>query len=348
VPALFDPLALAGLYKDPLVVRLSDGGVYDNQGIAGLLEQGCTLLLVSDASGQLPLVQAPAGGRLPVAKLANDILMARVRGVQYRLLETKATARTLRGVVYVHLKQDLDAKPIDWIGCAVPPELQLEAPRTGEILTRYGMRRDIQTCLATLRTDLDAFHDFEAWSLMESGYRTMTYQLHEHAHHLRAVLTGADAPVAWRFQVVSRFVASIDRPAEYYAALCDLLSVGQGLVFKLPRLQPSLRWKLWGAGGVLTFVLLGILLKFRYIMLPWLGALTIAVVLLLGALSVLQGLGSADRRAKTLLQRLGAAAGLVIAPFAKLYLAWWNKLYLNFGKLDSAAFLARIAGHQPQ
>ena len=47
VPGLFKPIRLDGLYERrergkaaaPLIVRQVDGGVHDNQGIAGLLEQ---------------------------------------------------------------------------------------------------------------------------------------------------------------------------------------------------------------------------------------------------------------------------------------------------------------------
>jgi predicted acylesterase/phospholipase RssA len=50
VPGLFRPVKLAGLYphRD---VELVDGGVHDNQGIGGLLEQDCRIILASDASG---------------------------------------------------------------------------------------------------------------------------------------------------------------------------------------------------------------------------------------------------------------------------------------------------------
>ena len=57
VPGLFEPLPLPDLYEHAgsgrkITVRLVDGGVHDNQGTASLLEQGCAVLLVSDASGQ--------------------------------------------------------------------------------------------------------------------------------------------------------------------------------------------------------------------------------------------------------------------------------------------------------
>ena len=51
VPGLFTPLEMNGLY-DGVSLRLVDGGVYDNQGIGGLLDQNCSVMLVSDASGQ--------------------------------------------------------------------------------------------------------------------------------------------------------------------------------------------------------------------------------------------------------------------------------------------------------
>ena len=52
VPGLFRPVKLCGLYpgRD---VELVDGGVHDNQGVSGLLEQDCMVLLISDACGQL-------------------------------------------------------------------------------------------------------------------------------------------------------------------------------------------------------------------------------------------------------------------------------------------------------
>jgi len=50
VPAIFEPIPLEELYPDKKVL-LVDGGVYDNQGVASLLEQDCSVMLVSDASG---------------------------------------------------------------------------------------------------------------------------------------------------------------------------------------------------------------------------------------------------------------------------------------------------------
>jgi predicted acylesterase/phospholipase RssA len=80
VPGLLEPLAMAGLYerkpemietnvKEKVVnpvVRLVDGGVNDNQGVVGLLEQDCSVVIVSDASGQMGVQDAPSRGLIGV------------------------------------------------------------------------------------------------------------------------------------------------------------------------------------------------------------------------------------------------------------------------------------------
>ena len=72
VLGLFEPLSLPGLYPKR-TVRLVDGGVYDNQGVASLLEQDCTILLVSDASGQIKPKPRPSGGPFGVVVRTNDM-----------------------------------------------------------------------------------------------------------------------------------------------------------------------------------------------------------------------------------------------------------------------------------
>ena len=63
VPGLFHPLAISNLY-DGITVQLVDGGVADNQGVQGLFDEGCTHLIISDASLQLPDEEKPSG-RVP-------------------------------------------------------------------------------------------------------------------------------------------------------------------------------------------------------------------------------------------------------------------------------------------
>src|SRR5262249_60919016 len=83
VPGLFEPLVLDGLYPGR-TVRLVDGGVHDNQGAEGLLDEACTLLFVSDASGQMADERRPADNRLGGPLPSNSILMDRVREAEYQ------------------------------------------------------------------------------------------------------------------------------------------------------------------------------------------------------------------------------------------------------------------------
>ena len=66
VPGLFPPVSVSG---DLLV----DGGVSDNQGVEGLLENGCDVMLVSDASGQMEQVHSMSSKAIGVVARTTAI-----------------------------------------------------------------------------------------------------------------------------------------------------------------------------------------------------------------------------------------------------------------------------------
>lgn len=190
VPGLFAPSRLEYLYppareaegdaQEPRI-ELVDGGVHDNQGLASLLEQDCSVVLVSDATGQMGDRERP--GRLIPSVLgrSNSILMSRVRGTQYLDLLSRRRGGSLRRVMIVHLKKGLTVRPRDWIGCPEP-----WGPEQDELTADHGLRRaayaideSVQRLLAELRTDLDRFSDDESLSLMAAGYRMADYELTE-------------------------------------------------------------------------------------------------------------------------------------------------------------------------
>jgi len=177
VPGLFEPLELDGLYPGK-VVRLVDGGVYDNQGIVSLLEQNCTVLLVSDASGQMDAKDEPSSKALNVLLRMNSILMARVRQEEYHRLSARLRGSLLRGLMFIHLKKGLHVDPVAWIGCDEPTEGS-KSRAASDPMTDYGIPKSVQARLAAIRTDLDSFSDAEAFALMTSGYR-MTEREFEH------------------------------------------------------------------------------------------------------------------------------------------------------------------------
>lgn len=98
VPGIFGPLYLrtTDVFPRPLLdigwLPLCDGGVYDNQGTHALLSttgeaRPCDYIICSDAA--FPFDHSPkklAGGRLNVLRRQSDVMMARIRNLQFQRL----------------------------------------------------------------------------------------------------------------------------------------------------------------------------------------------------------------------------------------------------------------------
>ncbi len=241
VPGLFDPILLDDLYgalgktAEKYRTRLVDGGNYDNQGVASLREQDCTVLIISDACGQTGMSPEPASGHVAVIMRANDILMSRVREVQYQLLSNLKDAGTLQGVMYVHLKKGLEAQTIDWVRCDDPSTY-----KTPPAKTNYGIREDVQRLLASIRTDLDSFSWLESDALMVSAYRMTEVEYKK----CLPFLTPSNAPpAAWEFlRLDSTMTADDGTPAaEGVPQLKKGLRIAAKLAFKPFELYPVLK-----------------------------------------------------------------------------------------------------------
>jgi predicted acylesterase/phospholipase RssA len=351
VPGLFEPLALANLYETPdkksdkkLVVRLVDGGVYDNQGTASLLDQGCNILLVSDASGQMNTENDPGAGLLAVPLRTNSVLQARVRVAQYRELSAKRRASALRGLMFIHLKKDLQVRPLDWINCTDPQDSDdLNLP-----LTKYGINKDAQERMAAIRTDLDSFSDAEARALMISGYRMTEFEIERSLPELNQSNRADVAPgssVDWQFMKFDESLTRADLPA----FMRKLLKVAASLAFKIWRLWRPLRacaiafgitlagllgWLCWKNWNTPIFSIDfgepdGSLWR-----LTWAAATTTAVTL--GAFSLLPAfarnfLRLVDYRKTAYEITVGLAMGLLGWVAAQLHLRVFDKLYLWWG-----------------
>jgi len=264
VPGLFEPLSITGLYKDR-VVRLVDGGVHDNQGVQGLLNEDCTLVLCSDASGQMSDSDDPSDTPLSVPLRSNSILMDRVREAQYQDLCARVASHSLHGVFFVHLRQGLEASPMNWEGHdEAVPVLPL-----AEASTHYGIAADLQARIALLRTDLDSFTEVEAYALMLSGYRMSEWQLTcLQAEHEKSgepgTWGGFDIDAArsadWPFlalEPIAMLEASSQDPRR--VDLARQLDIGKGLFLKAWHLDPLLRALAKLLGAVLALALLWLL-----------------------------------------------------------------------------------------
>jgi predicted acylesterase/phospholipase RssA len=322
VPGLFDPLVLDRLYPE-YAAKLVDGGVYDNQGAASLREQDCTVLLVSDASGQTAIEKIPGGDRIGVSLRANNVLMARSRQEMYQILSALTDAGLLRGVAYVHLKKDLDAEKVDWVDCPDPSD-----PEKRDVLTTYGVRKDLQTLAAAIRTDLDSFSDAEADLLMFSGYQMMTEEF-------RASIKGfpvvESSPVKWRFRSIEKLASSVLSGPEL-ESLKRTLRVARSLAFKPYQLSIGVKIVTWLALAAAAVGLLYLILSAR--------GHTVSIARLLFATVVVVVAGAA---AKFLLRRVLRNPNPLwqfIAAIPMLILGWpltwlWTRLidpiYLRSG-----------------
>ncbi|RPI47274.1 MAG: patatin family protein [Betaproteobacteria bacterium] len=335
VPGIFEPLTLTDLYermpneadrKVRPVVRLVDGGVYDNQGVAALLEQGCSVLLVSDASGQMGDLDFPSNGMLGVPLRANSILQARVRVSQFEELSSRRRGGLLKGLMFVHLKKDLEVTPVDWIESQDPSK-----PAPIEPMAPYGIQRKVQRRLAAIRTDLDSFSEVEAYGLMTSGY-LMT----EHA--LKEPILGV--PVArpdredWRFLAIENLIKAPPRST----AFARQLDVAGALFFKVWLLMRQLQI-------VLGVVAIGLLYLLAFAAYNWWNGtlftytLTVKEAVIAAGLALLSALGlgivgKVVRYRKTATEIL-VGIGMATLGFmvARLHLHVFDKLFLWQGRL---------------
>ncbi len=358
VPSIFQAMTLTSLYQGR-EVHLFDGGVHDNQGLAGLLDQGCTRILCSDASGQMAEELRPSHGVLGVSMRANSILQNRVRGAQYRDVRVRTDNQSLQGLFFVHLKQGLQSAPINWIGCS-----DAEHSANGDTslqgadnCTPYGIDCDLQKSLAAIRTDLDSFTEVEAYALMLSGYLTSEYEFKQlQQQHAEQGLPGTwgayqiDAPRGnWPFLQLE---AIMRRPANAQDAqrteLGKQLNVAGMLYFKVWHLNPNLQSIAKAAGAVLVLALAYFFVQnWNQPVAPGLGELlaellgklnwATALVILIGP-TLLMSVGPIKRLLTPKTSSPGwlhkTIFGVLAATLAKIHLAWFEKLFLEQGKLE--------------
>jgi predicted acylesterase/phospholipase RssA len=335
VPGLFEPVALKGLYEHPgdngsgeeITVKLVDGGVHDNQGVVGLIEQDCAVMLVSDASGQMEADDNPSNGLLAVPLRTNSILMNRVRDAEYVDLMSRMRSGELRELMFIHLKMDLRADPVNWVNCSEPSQPSEAA--AGEE-TDYGMNRRVQHLLAANRTDLDAWSDAEAYTLMLSGYRMTEHQMDPETSTL-PVPSGSIGDHQWDFMETDE----LQRAAKEGSMFMRILKVGS--------LTPLKVWYLCKPltvlGLIIALIALLALARFGYqhqdVALITVRDIGIFMLTLL----VATFFGKVVMQTVWFRQTLGKFAfGVVMSMFgfivARLHLHVFNPLYLRLGKLD--------------
>lgn len=184
-PPVFPPLLEYQTYDDLAVSRLglTDGGVYDNLGVAGLLNEGCNYIISSDTGLVDKPVQHVSQGYVGmlgrIASITTDIAARQMRN---QLIDRHQVSAGLEAAYW-------DAKPRH-----APLAEEIELVHTTRRLEGYvGMRIDSPAVLTlelnqqaragageipdfsaatvgALRTDLDYFGDIEVNALINQGY----------------------------------------------------------------------------------------------------------------------------------------------------------------------------------
>ena len=272
VPAVFAPLPLTDLYPG-WTPQLVGGGVHDNQGVQGLIDNRCTDLIVSDASGQMPDRREPSACFLAVLKRSNSIMMDRVRELQYGSAEWQRWAGSLNQIGFFHMRQGLSQ-----------PELTCAWRQSHAICGSSSLRIDprAQSGLSEIRTDLDSFSEVEAFSLMACGYQTASAVV-----PCQMKVTPVQNPSScWRFLRVRSY---LEFPAKDPSFLRQLEIAGSS-AFKLFLRWAWLKWTSRATLGALAVFLLfyglddsrlpNLLISVIETVAPWLRPVYVVPVLL--------------------------------------------------------------------
>lgn len=321
VPGLFHPLAISDLYPNNIRVQLVDGGVHDNQGIQGLIDEDCTKFVVSDASGQMEDEPDPATGIAPVLFRMNSILMDRVREEQMiRLFQEFGFNKSQ--IAFMDLRKGLQARTETWIGPDGMPAKEVGMNRQDEdALTEFGVAQSVQNLLSRIRTDLDSFTKIEAYSLMLDGYKMSKREFYG-AKGIKELIQNEEKSdsVKWDFLDIAPWMSE---PTHRYK---KHLAVGGQRLFKVFRLSKLLTI-LTSCFGIGILIALGILVKDKVVAL-FSCTLTVGQILL-AILVLLLGFIPKLSRAVKLLRFLRKPSEFMVRLIIRGILPAFGSLFIN-------------------
>lgn len=213
VPGLFEPMSVSDLYvdqqaKENIVPQLVDGGVFDNQGVESLIDLECTHFIVSDATGQMGVINQPDTEALSVLLRVSSVLQNRVRseGLLHLL-----DAQSDKNIIFIDMRKGLGRREISWNNEQGEPANAdiVIAPTTDG----FGVDAQVQEKISHIRTDLDAFTEVEAYSLMLDAYQMSKDDLSQFLHAEQLPEAG------WQFKKIADFMQS---PTEAYLTQLDI------------------------------------------------------------------------------------------------------------------------------
>ncbi len=180
-PPVFAPFQLTTFYDDLHISRLglTDGGVYDNLGVIGVLDEDCNFIVSSDTGMPSEPKQRVSPGRVGmIAGLLSLVMDDNARQTREILLERHRVTAGLDSIPCLpgaQLSQPVRAAleevslTRDIVGLAA---FKIDSAEVCEREAggRAEERPYSATEIARIRTDLDAFGDIEADALIGQGY----------------------------------------------------------------------------------------------------------------------------------------------------------------------------------
>ena len=328
VPVMFHPMPMYNLYPG-IDLQLIDGGLHDNQGIAALIEQECSNMIISDGSGQLPTNNAATNNEAAVFYRADNILQERLRELQFMDLSERNYTAQLSQLITVHLKNDLPQNPMSWNYCMDPVRTVSNTiiNQEGKELTKYEMLKSVQTLLSQIRTDLDSFNDTEAYALMYSGY-LQTHFEHNKKNNIAAPVRDE---ASWKFSAIKAYATIPVRAA----AIKKILTVASNQFLKIVQLSSVVRYMIYAllaAAGVIGIYFIYQNWDTQITRLKVGGAVVILLIFLAAKFSKVLGY-LVDVKGE--LKKKIFILGLVLVGFfvSIFYLFTFNWLYNRMGKV---------------
>jgi hypothetical protein len=237
-------------------------------------------------------------------------------------------------MMFLHLKKDLDIDPVDWINCEDPVDASDEARpsfRRGD-LTTYGIRKDVQKLLAGVRTDLDSFHEVEAYALMTSGYRMAESEFSEVAANFPV---NDEPPADWEFLRIEEPMKRVSGVDAAHRQIMELLAASNSIAFKIWKLSPVLKYIAW-------FVMIGVIVGVAWASWHWwdyplLTPGRLGTTAAVAALAAVAGkrLARIIRYKDTPRQiAIGIGMGILGWIVAAIHLLIFDRMYLRRGRLS--------------
>ena len=190
-PPVFKPFRLTNIYDDAEVDRLglSDGGIFDNLGVYGLIDENCNHMISSDTGKKMQVSSSISGNRKDMMFRIVDVLMdVNVNQTKQTLIERfnvsnglgrigrmtpieALNENALKELRHFQLPRTLPGLAVFHINSPQAQQALKNIPykKNGKIVTA-NINAYSTKDLAEIRTDLDAFGDIESAALINQGY----------------------------------------------------------------------------------------------------------------------------------------------------------------------------------